>query len=140
MYDREKDANALIAVLRETKYDPNARREYDMMAGAYMWTDEAPGPFPTIPPHFRLLTAYRASLILGEPRTEFEWLWRKVLRGCPEWPGFRPERRNPALRPGLEGSLAGTAKLVDQINECLEVQEREDERKEEDERKKKMLH
>lgn len=140
MYDREKDVNALIAELRKTKYDPDARCAYDMMAGAFMWSDEVPDGFPLSPPLFRCLSAYRASLILGVPRKEFEWLWRKVERECPEWPGFRPERRDPALRPGLEGSLAGTARMADQIRKCLDAQEREDERKEEEERKKKMLH
>src|SRR5262245_28514702 len=43
----------------------------------------------------RILWNYRTSLILENPRREFEELWNFAVRLAPQWPGFLPERREP---------------------------------------------
>ncbi len=51
---------------------------------------------------FRFLMGYRASLIRGSPREELRPPWDQLLRECPEWPGFRPERRDSSLATELD--------------------------------------
>jgi hypothetical protein len=45
---------------------------------------------------------YRASLIRGSPREELRPPWDQLFQECPEWPGFRPERRDPSLANELD--------------------------------------
>jgi hypothetical protein len=66
------------------------------MSGALMWPDEkARMPFSEIG-WFRFALAYRSSLILGKPRSEFEPVWIALKRVAPNWPGFRVDRCSPA--------------------------------------------
>ncbi len=99
-----------------------AKAGYDIMAGGLVWPDEFP-PFGDpagrevwrgyLP---RFLVAYRASLTLGEARTELRELrelWDQVSRDAPHWPGLREDRRGEKARARL---LA--ARRRDQI--CLD--------------------
>ena len=45
---------------------------------------------------------YRASLIREAPREKLLAPWDQLLGECPDWPGFRPERRSPTLAAELD--------------------------------------
>lgn len=101
---------ALAIRLDNLSADPRAKCRYDLFAGALVWSDERPTwdnaetDFPGLG-DLRALWAYRASLILGEPREKFQAVWELALRLCPNWPGLLPERRDPALADAY-GKLA----------------------------------
>jgi len=100
--------------LSNLPHSETARRFYELMSGAVMWEDEKPNiPFSELG-WFRAALAYRSSILLGEPRTEFEDIWNALKRIAPDWPGFRLERRTPSdelvaylneQRKGLKRSL-----------------------------------
>jgi len=95
---------AAIAVLREARFNPNAKRQYEIMSGGFVWSDERlfdsvhSGAILPV----RFLMAYRSSLTLGTPDEEARVPWDKLLRECPEWPGFSSERRDPSLAKELD--------------------------------------
>jgi hypothetical protein len=100
-----QDADPLIALLCKLGHDPNASREFDLMSGGFVWSDEKHGtevafgsPTQSL---FRCLLGYRASLIRAMPIDHLRWLWVAVERGCPNWPGLRPERIDPSLAKEL---------------------------------------
>jgi hypothetical protein len=69
---------------------------YEMMSGALMWPDEkAKIPFAELG-WFRAALAFRSSLILNSPRTEFEPIWHALRKLAPNWPGFRADRCIPS--------------------------------------------
>jgi hypothetical protein len=47
--------------------------------------------------YWRALINHRTSLIMGEPGVRFREIWAKALELCLNWPGFQPNRRDPAL-------------------------------------------
>lgn len=108
--------SVLAKALRHTRFDPMATRSAELMSGGFMYSDEMPAPWYFDPHHgryaFRLLVAYRASVIRGHPVEYLKPLWVEVQRRCPHWPGFRPERSDPALREDLERELRGTCRSV----------------------------
>lgn len=82
--------------LNDLTFSETARRFYEMMSGGLMWEDEKPDiPFSENG-WFRAALAYRSSVILGKPRTEFASIWSALQRIAPKWPGFRPERCTPS--------------------------------------------
>jgi hypothetical protein len=105
----------LVRALRRTRYSPAATRSAELMSGGFMWSDEMPAWWYFDPDHgyaFRFLIGFRASVIRGEPMESLRPIWNEVQRQCPRWPGFRPERSDPALRPELERELRGTCRSV----------------------------
>jgi hypothetical protein len=114
-----------IEILRETKWSPLTKRTFDGMAGGFVWDDEFPQEALDACTRqdnwsFRAVIAYRASLIAGEPREELRAPWDQLACACPEWPGFRPERRSSELRAPMEranerfmSSIRRTSKLLD---------------------------
>jgi hypothetical protein len=83
-------------LLNDLVFSETARPFYEMLSGALMWDDEKPSiPFSEIG-WFRVALAYRTSVILGDPRVEFEHIWVSLQRAAPKWPGFRPERCTPS--------------------------------------------
>jgi len=64
---------------------------------------------------------YRASLILGTPRTELREPWDQMLIACPNWPGFRQERADHSLKDALE---AENQEMIQQLDHMSEVCER----------------
>jgi hypothetical protein len=97
-----------LAILREARWDPDATRSFEIMAGGFHWSDErllgdaasaclASGSWA-----FRYLIGYRASLIRGVPREALRAAWDHLSQECPHWPGFRPERMSPALAAELD--------------------------------------
>ena len=96
-----------LAILRQARWDPNATHSYEVMSGGFAWSDERLSQSGSVcMAHgswaFRFLMGYRASLIRGNPREELRATWDQLLRECPEWPGFRPERRDASLATELD--------------------------------------
>jgi hypothetical protein len=98
---------AALAILRQARFDANASHQFEIMSGGFAWSDErlaevAPICTPQDNWSFRILMGYRASLTRDAPREELRAPWDQLLRECPDWPGFRPERRSPTLAAELE--------------------------------------
>jgi hypothetical protein len=77
------------------------------MSGGFAWSDERlPQSSTACMAHgswvFRFVMGYRVSLIRGAPREELRPAWDQLLRECPDWPGFRPERSDPSLATELD--------------------------------------
>jgi hypothetical protein len=96
-----------LDILRGAVWNPQAERFYEVMSGAFWWTDElvreasracmAKGNWA-----FRYLMGYRASLIRGAPDDRLRPAWDQVRRECPTWPGLRPERSGPGLAKEMD--------------------------------------
>jgi hypothetical protein len=81
------------------------------MSGGLVWSDEFPREaisacIAVDNWAFRLVWAYRASLIRGQPREELRAAWDQLAREFPKWPGFLPERRSAELRERLDAENA----------------------------------
>lgn len=95
-----------LALLRLAPWDPMAEMHYDGFAGGLLWTDEFPPDVISACDRaeswaYRVVIAYRASLIEDQPRDELRATWEQLLCACPNWPGFRPDRCSPELRNHL---------------------------------------
>lgn len=89
------------------RYDPHAVRSYHLQAGSFMWSDEIPkfidDGYPASLKIFVIyLLSYRTVLMRDQAVAEFEPLWNHLLKRCPNWPGFRAERRAPELGSVLD--------------------------------------
>ena len=96
-------SEAELSVLRNSRYDPEAARAYDMFSGGFYWSDEGIEDLARASDNYlyRYLIHHRALISEGKSRGPFT-LWEQLLLACPNWPGFRPERRAPALASDLE--------------------------------------
>lgn len=84
---------------------------FDVLAGGLMWSDEMAEDTPLEAVRaLRLLIAYRAGLMLDEPREEYRALWEHALGLFPQWVGFHPERRRPSPEL-LEAHRRGTVAM-----------------------------
>jgi len=92
-----------------------------MMSGALMWDDEKPDIPLSELGWFRAALAYRSSVILGQPRTEFESIWLALQRLAPKWPGFRPERCTPSseLLDYLNEQQKSSARSLDRLDAAV---------------------
>jgi len=93
---------------------------YELMSGALMWNDErAVLPFSELG-WFRAALAYRSSVILGEPRTEFEPIWDALKCIAPMWPGFKRERCSPSpeLVSYLKDRRKGVKRSLDRLEKA----------------------
>jgi hypothetical protein len=90
--------------LGDLTFSEKSRPFYEVMSGALMWDDEKPDIPISELGWFRAALAYRSSVLLGAPRTEFESIWSALQRMAPNWPGFRSER------------CTSSAELVDYLN------------------------
>jgi hypothetical protein len=99
-----------LAFLRQTCYDPDARRGFECLSTSFHWSDER------LPQAMRLclnhgsratfyVMVFRTSLIKGEPIEEYCRNWKQLREACPEWPGFRPERCSTELLPAWQRAL-----------------------------------
>ena len=112
--------DAAISVLRKTRWSADATREYDLLSGGFLWSDEGLREVTHICMDadnwaFRKVIAYRASLIRNEPRDELREPWDQLACSCPNWPGFLPEIVDIALRDELD-AVEGDA-----IHQCEHV-------------------
>ena len=100
----------VLAILREARYDPEARRGFEALRASFHWSDEC------LPRVSRLcmnresqacfnVMVYRSSLIRGKAIEEFRRTWEQLREACPEWPGFRPERCSTDLASDLDRAI-----------------------------------
>jgi hypothetical protein len=117
----------IAAKLDKLPSAPHARMTYDLYAGGLAWSDEAPADWEECIREdgspafvglgeFRALVNYRSSLIQGTPREEFHDLWTRALQLCPNWPGFLPQRRDPALAPMLHARSDASRRSWEEID------------------------
>jgi hypothetical protein len=100
-----------VAILRAARFDPAASPGLELLSGSFIWDDEGYLEFVAVCRDkgcraYWEPVVYRSSLILGRPDETFRRGWEELLRLCPGWPGFRPERYSEALRAELERQLA----------------------------------
>ena len=91
-------------------YDSNAERSLHFQAGSFYWADEMPefveDGYPASIKQFLIyLLSYRKVLMYGETVAEFTPLWDRIQECCPDWPGFRVERRSRDLIDPLEDEV-----------------------------------
>lgn len=99
-----------LALLRQTRYDPEARRGFECLSTSFHWSDERlPQVMRLCLNHnsraHRCVMEYRTSLIQGKPIEEYRRTWEQLQDACSEWPGFRPERCSPSLLPEWQRAL-----------------------------------
>ena len=100
---------------------------YELMTGGLMWRDETNSKTPgEVVNSLRLIIAYRTSLMLDEPRTEFSELWDEGLYLFPKWIGFRLDRRTPSPKL-MEIYRRGNVSMKKCIRDWSRVNELEDE-------------
>jgi hypothetical protein len=92
--------------LNGLQVDPEATVHFDMFACALVWSDElgAADNFDLVFANIGMIRAvlhYRSTLIEGTTGEKHRSQWEKALQMCPDWPGFVPQRRDPALAPTL---------------------------------------
>jgi hypothetical protein len=105
----------VIHLLRRTVFQPDAQRHYDMLSDSFWWSDELLLEMAGLCLSkknwaFRTLLSYRGTLIQGQPCEQLRAPWDQLARECPNWPGFRPERRSTELLPALQ--RAGRRALI----------------------------
>jgi hypothetical protein len=110
-----------LAVLDRQAYDPAARAGYELMSGGLLWPDEFPRAFSpawaAVSPNwvYRYLIAYRASITLGEERSEFRPVWEQVVRHAPNLPGLRAERRGERAKRRLLAGMRRQARCLAEL-------------------------
>jgi hypothetical protein len=100
-----------LVPIRDARYDPDATFGLELCSGGLVWSDENYVEFAAAcrsrgNVHYPRAIAYRASLILGQPREDCRRAWEELQWLVPQWPGFRPERCSESLRTALEQALA----------------------------------
>jgi hypothetical protein len=93
-----------LAVLRQARYNPQARRGLEYLTMSFHWSDEglsqavrACRKHDSRAYHFAMVL--RTSVMQGTPVEEYRPTWDQLRKACPEWPGFRPQRCSPELLP-----------------------------------------
>jgi hypothetical protein len=75
--------------------DPNATIDYDILAGALIWSDETVESTPIGVIHgLRQLRHYRTHVMLNDIEPDSD-VWQLCRLLFPNWIGFLPERRRP---------------------------------------------
>jgi hypothetical protein len=107
--------------LNDLPFSGTAHRFYEMMSGAVMWEDEKAKLPSSELGWYRAALAYRSSIILANPRTEFESVWNALKRIAPKWPGFRPERctPNPELAEFLDRQRKSSRRSLDRLDAAM---------------------
>ncbi len=115
MNNFQRVASALCAM----KPDPKANVFYDLFAGGLVWSDEMPPSDPErtgepVAWTLRGVWHYRTSVILGAPAEVYRPAWEEAQKWFPDWPGFHPGRRDPALATMVaELQKAGMTEWID---------------------------
>jgi hypothetical protein len=102
-------AEEAVARLRRTRYNPAARPSLELVSSSFIWEDEF-ADYVEFVAHCRAKgclrywepVCYRTSVIRGRPNARFRRGWEELRKVCPDWPGFRQERYDKALRGELE--------------------------------------
>jgi hypothetical protein len=98
-----------VACLRRTRYNPAARPSLELVSGSFLGGDEV-ADYVEFVAHCRAQgwlrdwepVGYRTSVIQGRPNEGVRRGWEELWEMCPDWPGFREERYDQALRAELE--------------------------------------
>jgi hypothetical protein len=122
--------DAAIRILREARWEPDAKRSYEIMSGGFVWSYERLGEASRICVEsdswaFRYVMGYRASLTHGTPRDELREPWDQLLSECPDWPGFRPERCDPILAPELDERSHKACADLEELNRKINAAARQ---------------
>lgn len=96
------------------------------MAGGLIWDDETPkasdyGANLRAEIYLRKVIAYRASLTMGQARTELEDNWNELKQLAPNWPGFRAERMGRDAQRLLKIHQYKAGKLLKQALDTLDA-------------------
>lgn len=129
MFDELLFPEAALELLRQARWDPAAQCTYEIMSGGFKWSDEWPENVGFICVEhgswaFRYVLGYRASLIQGVPRQELRSAWEQLKLSCPEWPGFRPDRSSPALKPALDDAANEAVLDMDDLDRRINERRR----------------
>jgi hypothetical protein len=90
--------HALLEFFNKATIQPNASIQFDILSGAYRFTDESPviGDDSDLGLRrvtlLRILCAYRISVIRGSPRMELAHWWELAKAKAPNWAGFAEGR------------------------------------------------
>jgi hypothetical protein len=86
-----------------------ARPSLELMGGSFIWDDEFEDYVEFVAHRrtkgclrYREHVSYRTSVIRGRPIEEARRGWQELRKVCPDWPGFREERYDKALRAELD--------------------------------------
>jgi hypothetical protein len=98
-----------VACLRRTRYNPTARPDLELVSGSLIWEDEF-ADYVEFVARCRAESClcywepvgFRTSVIRGSPKEGLRRGWDQLRTVCPDWPGFREERYDEALRADLE--------------------------------------
>ena len=101
----------VLAELKKLRHNPRARQSWSLFAGGFVWSDERRSwrqrQFDELETVMSALINCRAMLTLGkQPEPFVKAIWTLVEEACPDWPGFRPERRGSEVRAYLLESEA----------------------------------
>ena len=118
-----------IAILREARWQPDAKRSFELMSGGFVWSDERLGDISLLCVEldnwaFREVIAYRASMIRNAPRTELHEPWDQLMQECPDWPGFRPERSDHSLMKALDAESDESIQRLEHMSDVCERAQR----------------
>lgn len=121
--------DAALSILREACWSPDAERTFEGMSGGFMWSAERLTDVASICSKldnwaFRYVIAYRASLIRRKPRSELIEPWEQLRIACPDWPGFRPERSDPALEEALDAESDESLRQIEHLSKVWERAQR----------------
>lgn len=94
--DEKEEFRKFAPLLEAIPRAKDASLLYEMIGGTIQWTDEwKESVYPFASQGLRMVLAYRTSLNLDKPRTEFEPYWIEAQRRFPRWIGFLPSRCSP---------------------------------------------
>jgi hypothetical protein len=103
-------AEALVC-LQSARFQRDAFPCLDVGSESLFWSDEAFMEFAAVcQSHgcewFLDPLIHRSSIICGQPDEASRQAWEELLRLCPGWPGFRPERRSESLGEELNRQIS----------------------------------
>lgn len=94
--DFSEHLDQLIARMKNLKRDADATPFFDLMSGAFVWSDERlSGLDVNTMGCQRFIFRYRTNLIAQEDDFRGKELWEELQRRYPEWIGFGPGRCTP---------------------------------------------
>ncbi|NQT40367.1 MAG: hypothetical protein HQ581_22930 [Planctomycetes bacterium] len=121
--------DAAITILRQAHWRPDAERDFELMSGGFVWSDEHLGEIALVCTEvdnwaFREVIAYRASLTRNAPRPELREPWDQLRRECPDWPGFHPERSDHSLNDALDAENEEAMRQLHRMSDVCERAQR----------------
>lgn len=99
--------------------EPKPKRQFDIMSGGFIWSDEIPENTPTpIVWRLRPIFGHRAAVSLGNDTSDYEDDWRRLQELCPGWPGFIAERSSTKLRDDLNKEDSKWKRRLDKLDQA----------------------